>query len=342
MLKIGLNTVKLAKPLAAGRQYRVRVKANAASVDLFRNAGDARIVLPLQGERLQGETATVKTRDVDYKDFVETEHVPWAKPLEGGKLRIFATWGEITANRMVNEIMQRVDADVDTVTMATGAGVGWGFCGPLYGVRSQKDIDDGLKGYLGGEQKYDVIVLGGDFAYESCLGDRTGSLILDRVKNGAGLVYCGMAGISKMFAEALPVKRAFGRGSSEWSLKDTAYNPITAGIPIGQMGSGITKYIGVKPGAQLLVSAGVDGTGADATENPLLTTCQYGKGRIVVLSGLASGEEGMAFLTKAILWAAALEPAVKIASLATDRPTAWAIRRRCGSPPKARRAGAMT
>ena len=129
-----VGPVEIPGPEGTSRRFERRIRVLEQ-----RSGGQA----PLEGERMAPAAPEMSWRDVDYKDYVETPHVKWATPLDGGKLRVFASWGELTANRMVNEIMQRVDADVDTVTMATGNSIGWGFCGPLYGKRTQKDIDDG-------------------------------------------------------------------------------------------------------------------------------------------------------------------------------------------------------
>jgi len=316
-LKSGLNTLQISLPSAFAGQVRVRLAFGGRDAVLYRNVG-ATLPLPLQTPRLTEAQVPVHVRDVDYNDYLETPHVAWAKPLDGEALRIFCSWGELAANRMVNEIMERVDARVDTVTMASGEGVKWGLGGPIYDARTQRDIDEGVKGYLGGDRPYDVIVLGG-LSFPNHIGDSIGLRILERVRNGAGLVFGGLSGMPKAFAEAIPVKRAFGNGHEKWSLKTTGYHPLTAGLPIDQMATGITKYIGVRPTAQVLATAGIDGTGADATENPAIVTATLGKGRIVVLSGLPDGEEGQALMAKAILWAAGREPALRITALKTDK-----------------------
>ena len=316
-LKRGLNTLPISLPSAFAGQVRVRLVSGGRDAVLYRNIGST-LPLPLQTPRLAEAQAPLHVRDVDYNDYLETPHVAWAKPLEGDALRIFCSWGELAANRMVNEIMERVDARVDTVTMASGEGIGWGLGGLLYGARVQRDIDEGMKGYLGGDRPYDVIVLGG-LSFPNHIGDAIGLRILERVRNGAGLVFGGISGMPKSFAEAIPVKRAFGNGQEKWSLKPAGYHPLTAGLPIDQMAAGITKYIGVRPEAQVLAIAGTDGTGTNATENPAIVTATLGKGRIVVLGGLPDGEEGQALMAKAILWAAGREPALRITALKTDK-----------------------
>jgi len=296
---------------------RVRLASGGRDAVLYRNIG-ATLPLPLQTPRLTEAQVPVHVRDVDYNDYLETPHVAWAKPLEGETLRIFCSWGELADNRMVNELMERVDARVDTVTMASGDGIKWGLGGVLCDTRTQRDIDEGVKEYLGGDRPYDVIVLGG-LSFPNHIGDAIGLRILERVRNGAGLVFGGLSGMSKSFAEAIPVKRAFGNGHENWSLKTAGYHPLTSGLPIDQMAAGITKYIGVRPEAQVLASAGTDGTGANATENPAIVTATLGKGRIVVLGGLPDGEEGQALMAKAILWAAGREPTLRLTTLKTDK-----------------------
>ena len=339
-LTAGLNTLPPVKDLAPGQQYRLRVTLGQQSVDLFRSTAGGPTALPLAAERVAGVDAPLAAgRDIDYKDFLPTPHVPWAKPLAGGKLKVFACWGELESNRLVNELMQRLDADIDTVTLATGLNVGWGLGGPLYGARTPQDITRALNQYFDARQ-YDVILLGGDFDYETLLGDALGAKVLDQVRRGAGLVYGNLTSVSKSFADALPLKRSFGAGGSGWTLKDPAYHYLTAGLPIAQMSSGIKKYIGVKPDAKLLVTAGVDGAGADATENPLLVTAACGQGRVVCLTGLAGGEEGQALLLKTLLWAAKRESPVRLDEVKVEKDayafgTAPRLRVRASAPPEA-------
>lgn len=318
-LAVGLNTWRLPTRMMPHRQYHVRIARGDRIADLYCTVGDRRFPIPLQGERLKPVVTEKKWRDIDYSDFVPTPHVRWAKPLPGGPLRIFATWGYVTQNRMVNEIMQRVDATVDTVTMASGHAIGWGLGGPLYGSRTRRDIDEALKGYLAGEAAYDVIVLGGGLRYPDLGGDDIGAAILDRVRKGAGLVLAGVSELSELFKRAVPVLRAFGTGHERWSTKGDALHPLTAGLPIDRFSSPIIKYLGVKPEAELLAIAGVDGVGEQATENPAIVAAPYGKGRMVVLAGLPDGEMGYALLTRAILWAAGREPTLRIRTLSPSQ-----------------------
>lgn len=316
----GLNTIAAGVPAGFSGQVRVRLAVGSREAVLYRVLGNsaAGMALPLQAPRMAEAATPVRVRDVDYNDFLPTPHVPWAKPMEGTPLKVFCSWGELGANRMVNEIMQRMDAGVDTVTMASGLNIGWGMGGPLYGSRNKKDIDDGMKGYLGGDRPYDVIVLAG-LNFPDHVGETVGARILERVRNGAGLVFAGMFGMPKWFSEQLPVKRSFGGGVERWTLKAPGYHPVTAGLPVDRLSAGITKYLGVRSGAEVLAIAGTDGSGTNATENPAIVTATLGKGRVVVLGGIPEGEEGMALLAKAMLWAAGREPGLRITSLASDK-----------------------
>ena len=122
---------------------------------------------------------------------LETYHIPWARPLEGGPLKtLFIV--PYNDSREVIEAAQRIELDY-TVIMNAGPG-GWAdgyFEGenatPLHGIEAEATLERIARERLSPERKYDVIVIG-KISWE-VIPDWVRKSILVRVEGGAGLVY---------------------------------------------------------------------------------------------------------------------------------------------------------
>ena len=122
---------------------------------------------------------------------LETYHIPWARPLEGGPLKaLFIV--PYNDSREVVEAAQRIEVDY-TVIMNAGPG-GWAdgyFEGenatPLHGIEAEATLERIARERLSPERNYDVIVIG-KISWE-VIPDWVRKSILTRVEDGAGLVY---------------------------------------------------------------------------------------------------------------------------------------------------------
>ena len=121
----------------------------------------------------------------------ETAHVPWARPLAGGKLNVLVILPYPTARDAV-ELAQRLDLDY-TVIMTAGRASwdqGWyegANATPLKGSEATMVLEALTKKRLSLANEYDAIVLGG--VSWAVLPESARDLLLQHVARGAGLVY---------------------------------------------------------------------------------------------------------------------------------------------------------
>jgi hypothetical protein len=73
--------------------------------------------------------------DIDYSMDVVTPHVPWARPLDGGPIRVYAI-ADVADGRGIIELAQRLELDFKATTIGSSPGINkWGF-GDFYEQRS--------------------------------------------------------------------------------------------------------------------------------------------------------------------------------------------------------------
>lgn len=120
----------------------------------------------------------------------ETDHVKWARPLPGGKLKVLFIVPYVTAREVV-ELSQRLDLDY-TVIMNCGRQTWWeggyegGNATPLKGAEAKAILQELASSRLSLGHKYDVIVIG-DVSWLTIPKDIR-DLILQHVERGTGLV----------------------------------------------------------------------------------------------------------------------------------------------------------
>lgn len=133
--------------------------------------------------------------DIDYSMEVETPHVPWARPLTGGPIKVFAI-ADVADGRGVIELAQRLELGLRATTIGSSPGTNkWGF-GDFYVQRSSGGefwkhayslahtyiADDLIHG-----PRYDVILWPGVRPWDSYPEEVRGAL-RRRVEEGTGLV----------------------------------------------------------------------------------------------------------------------------------------------------------
>jgi len=131
-----------------------------------------------------------KRYDIDYSMAVETPHVKWAKPFNGGKIKTFFV-PNIGFGREVIEMAQRFDIDYETVTIDRNWDTNkWGL-GDFYDKRaSQGDFSilyDNLQNALCSDEVFDVLVIPGINGW-GFLPEAIKKAIRKRVEDGAGLI----------------------------------------------------------------------------------------------------------------------------------------------------------
>ena len=133
--------------------------------------------------------------DIDYSLDVETPHVPWARPLAGGPLRVFAI-ADVADGRGIVELAQRLQMDFRATTIGSSPGINkWGF-GDFYEQRSWggefwKDAYSLAQTYIADDlihgPRYDVILWPGIQPWES-YPQEVREALRKRVESGTGLV----------------------------------------------------------------------------------------------------------------------------------------------------------
>jgi hypothetical protein len=133
--------------------------------------------------------------DIDYSMEVETPHTPWARPLAGGPLKVFAI-ADVADGRGIVELAQRLQMDFRATTIGSSAGINkWGF-GDFYEQRSWggefwKDAYSLAQTYIADDlihgPRYDVILWPGIQPWESYPPEVIDAL-RRRVESGTGLV----------------------------------------------------------------------------------------------------------------------------------------------------------
>ena len=122
---------------------------------------------------------------------LETSHVPWARPLSGGKLDVLFIC-PYNNSREVVELAQRLDVNATVIMSAGHTGWSEGFvegtnATPLQGVEAKSVLEKLSRERLALENHYDAIVIG-KLSWQ-VIPAEVRDAILAHVERGAGLVY---------------------------------------------------------------------------------------------------------------------------------------------------------
>lgn len=150
-------------------------------------------------------------KEFNWSTEVVTPHIPWAKPLAGGRIKALLVPG-IHAGREAIELIQRLDLDAEIVTVEKTWDINrWGM-GDHYGARGDRGDFRLQYRYLqqavASDKPYDVIVLPLVHGWNA-LTPKTRQALKQRVTDGAGLVlihpYVGKDGSDASIWEISPL-----------------------------------------------------------------------------------------------------------------------------------------
>ena len=294
--------------------------------------------------------------EAPYLPAVETPHVPWARPLAGGPIRLLAV-PTVREGRTVVELAERLSLDLTTVTIDPSWDLNtWTMAfGRDYGKRAEKGdlrlIYSYLEEELTGNKKFDAILLPVNHGWNR-LTPAARAAIERRVREGCGLVLVrpDRAEVSPLtpgpgvpFAEdehaalAVPGEKAVEK--SPW--RRVAGHYITRAIPVESFPFGdLENFIyRAEPDATVLVES--------ASGHPVVAARQYGKGRVVAFAYRNNGlswqmpmsarihsvnlywEYFYAMMCRALIWAAQREPA-QVSDWSSEG-TVWRLKAESGA-----------
>lgn len=209
---------------------------------------------------------------LDFNKVNPTPHIPWAKPLPGGKIKTLV----LTDNDAILEtgdFSQRLDMEFTVpFIMAVGrfksAAPNY-MLGKYFGMLSINNINENIKRAF--QKKYDLIIIAG--LPWSHFNNAQKKMITDRVKKGTGLIYIGV----EKAASFMPVSGAKGKRIVRGVPKAEKKHFVTSGIPFELFGSEpIFRYSAKKE--NILASAG---------GSPYLVEGKLGKGKVYFLNYMA-------------------------------------------------------
>ena len=234
------------------------------------------------GSEEKWSIAPLQPKHVDLRSRVEllgfnnvtpTSHIPWANPLASGKLKTLV----LTDNDAIletGELSQRLQMDY-TVPFMMAAGRLKSISpvyalGKYFGMLSTNNIEENVKRAF--NKKYDVIIIAGLPWKHFTKAQK--KMILDRVKQGTGLVYIGVEKADQF----MPLKAAKGRRTVTALPKAVKKDFVTDGIPFDLFGAEPVMRFEASKKNTLVSAAGA----------PYLVTAQLGKGKVYFLNYLAS------------------------------------------------------
>ena len=210
---------------------------------------------------------------LDFNKVNPTPHIPWAKPLPGGKIKTLV----LTDNDAILEtgdFSQRLDMDFTVpYMMALGR---YKTAKPLYmlgkyfGMLSDNNISENIKRAF--EKKFDLIIIAG--LPWSHFTPEQKKMITDRVKKGTGLIYIGVEKADPF----MPLTNINGKKTVRGVPRQVKKDFVTSGIPFELFGSEPVYRYGAKKENILASVSGV----------PYLVTGKLGKGKVYFLNYMAT------------------------------------------------------
>lgn len=269
-------------------------------------------------------------QDFDYTSLaVETPHVKWAKPYAGGRGKFFMLQDGYHQREAV-ELAQRFDFEPSSSFLTGNLDWATYALGDYITRISEQDLLKQMQEKFIEHKDADVILLSGP-VWQWFTPWMKGELI-ERVKNGAGLVWIDPSECWGELAEVLPVTPVENpsRPRMSWTNSDTHYIP--RGLPLAALPQATMEQFEAK--GDVVARAG---------DRPLVVTGTFGEGRVVVLgydtritqwSGhritpaiaddhtFAAHEYHLGLVGRSMIWAAKKEPSAAMrTSLDGDKLT---------------------
>ncbi len=199
-----------------------------------------------------------------FNNVAPMEHIPFAKPLPGKKLKAlflvhYTNISEVTA------LANRLDMEFVSPYLFNSKGSPQWRLGDYFGILSESDIAANLDKAL--KEKYDCIVIGGMPWKKFSAAQR--KAITDKVKAGCGLIYVGAQAIDGTFAMFNPAANP-----AKISAVPQAVDKDAPAVPWELMGSEQVWKHSVKSGKVL----------AKAGDAPYLAAGNMGKGKVFFLN----------------------------------------------------------
>ena len=227
-------------------------------------------IAPLEEKKVDARS---RVELLNFKNVIPTPHIPWAKPLPGGKIKTLV----LTDNDAILEtgdFSQRLDMDY-TVPFIMNLGryktsTPIYMLGKYFGMLSVNNINENIKRAFA--KKIDLIIIAG--LPWSHFNAEQKKLILNRVQKGTGLIYIGSSKAEKF----MPIVQVQGRKTISALPKAVQKTFVTEGIPFEFFGvEPIYRYKAQKK--DVLVTAG---------NAPYLVQGKIGKGKVYFLNYMAT------------------------------------------------------
>lgn len=248
----------------------------------------ARVPLEAQDVGLGARRGPSKRLETPYRMDIETPHVKWARPLEGGPIRLLAV-PSVSEGRTVIELAQRLSLDLTTVSIDPAWDVNkWTMCfGRDYGARAERGnlslIYSYLEQELTSEKQFDAILLPLNHGWNQ-LTAVSREALLKRVRAGCGLVMvrpfsCPFSPLEWLTPppegeDELEAPREEGRTErSAWRRHGDHY--ITRAIPVESFPFQFLEQhpARLRSGAEALIES--------ASGTPVLAIRSEGSGRVI-------------------------------------------------------------
>lgn len=228
-------------------------------------------VAPLEDKRPGAEQELKKSRPPPrpLSTEVVTPHVPWGRPLAGGRLRVLFVMDDLSARDVV-EIAQRLDVDAGYVKLLyqeNDARYAWqGDRAVGSGAEARAALTERLA------EPWDAIVVGG-LDLQRNLGADVVARLADKVRGGTGLVLVGPQRGELLGADS-PLGHPTGvTPALPWQARpEVSY--LGAAVPVSVLPDTAALRYPKTPGPAFLVAAAADGP------VPLAGTARLGQGRV--------------------------------------------------------------
>lgn len=299
-------------------------------------------------DQFQPVLAKLGRWDTEYTTKIKTQYYPWGSDLASGTIKSYSI-SPVFDGRGIIELAERLDLDFKVATIGRSDGANrWGF-GDFYarrdpggrGIPSPYSIAyDYIASDLLFSKEFDVIIWPGIHNWDG-YPQQIREAILDRVKNGTGLVLLfpisdesgsdlwnisplkstGAVNAQSLLKDSENWSEAEGVDKSKWAQTKQHY--ITRGVAFEAFPWG---HMGVYPFQNNHGDVLVESTEG----NPILAVSNYGKGRIVAMAYPERGflprvddpwETGLnypyweymwSFVARSVVWASNKEPEIFI------------------------------